>query len=219
MKKVLVSLVVLGLVSFGSSTQALIQTRHLDPDGVGVVVVHDVWIAPAAESATSCKEGAVADILSLASGSITQPDYARVVKMTLPYSKTCTGTVTVTGKDIRDKAVTENFVFSASITSVVGVQPFATISTIKGNATFIANASASDTINIGYGDTVALTHKIYYDGTGSCTAVKVRENKVDVAKTSVKINSTYNTVKFSGAFDGAKHYEIYYKAKSFIKPE
>jgi len=117
--------------------------------------------------------------------SITGPDYARNISITVTNVATPSGNVLITGI-IRGVADTENIAIIAGSTAY-GNKAFDTVTMI----TIPAGVSASDTVKVGFSDKIGLTSKLK----SISSIYKKKVNHDDkTSEVSGKVNLTYNTL-------------------------
>jgi len=120
--------------------------------------------------------------------SITNPDDARNVTITITNNAAPSGNVVITGL-VRGESTTETLVIVAG-TTVKGNKAFDTVTNIQ----IPAGVTAADTVSVGIGDKFGLLHEI----DAIVQVYKITVNAVEVTTTyAALVNATYGTIDFS----------------------
>lgn len=181
-------------------TQQLIEWQTIDTPIVG-----------ASTSIVTNTAGAISAAIATYVPTV-QPDVARTINITPTGTTTdveaCV--IVVTGTNIHDATITENFTFLANAsTATTGVKAFKTLTLV----TFPANCESGTfaaTWNIGVTDALGLKrcmkstgHYVYgtLDGTYEATRATITADADEIEK---------NTINIDGTLDGAKDVEAFF---------
>ncbi len=132
---------------------------------------------------------------------ITSPDVPRTVTITGNQAG-ITGNVVIVGTDASGAAITDTIAANGTST-VEGVRAFKTVTKI----TVPAKASAGDTLSVGTGKKLGLTHRVY---NAACLLVKLFNGAADSGTLSVNAELSKNLFALNGTPDGSKVVDLFY---------
>jgi hypothetical protein len=172
-------------------------------------------IDPAAASQTAFKNTTIstatlvagATTFSLANADFTDIIHLRNATALINFATgiattSVTGTLTITGTDHKDDSVTETL--NVSTVAATGSVAWRSITSMTLTISSIVDASTDAQVQVGSGDKMGLAKDVI----GSAYINKVIE--AGALTTTYTLDTTYDTITFVNAPDGAKDYEVYF---------
>jgi hypothetical protein len=167
----------------------------------------EIWTNPDAASASG--KATQYDLTGGAGvmASISQPDYARNMILTLTDANDSVTAISITiaGTNSEGESESESFDFDDfTAKTATGNVAFAEVDSVTINS--VTGAAAGDVLDLGWGKKFGLLNDI----SAESDIIKINENNDDADVDDLTISTTYNTVQFETDPDASNDYQVWY---------